>query len=330
VLLQHREMPASPVKFCNRPTTDRVRPPSSALPNATFKAMKPETAHWTDPVAYLRQALAQDYFALYCQPIAALTGIVVYPMAEVLIRLCEEEKALLPPGEFLPILEHYGMMPELDRWVVREALRRLSSGPEIPRFTVNLSAQTIADPEFPDFLANEIVATGVPADCVVLEIDESDALALPNYIRRFTAKVGSLGAGVLIDGFGRAQNHSAVLELPCVQFIKVHGSLTRRLATDEAAAAKMSALLRLTSELSVEVIAESVEDLEVLARLKTMKVRYAQGFGICRPQSIDLVSELPVMRFSDRRVDDSTFNAVQGLLDLGIRQPEDGARSAAA
>jgi EAL domain-containing protein (putative c-di-GMP-specific phosphodiesterase class I) len=293
--------------------------------------MKTDTSHWTDPVAYLRQALAQDYFSLYCQPIASLTGIVVYPMAEVLIRLCEEEKALLPPGEFLPILEHYGMMPQLDRWVVREVLRRLSTGPEIPRFTVNLSGQTIADATFPDFFANEILDSGVPADCVVFEIDENDAMALPTCIRRFSAKVGSLGAGVLIDGFGRAQDSVAMLELPCVQFIKVHGSLTRQLASDEAAAAKMTALLRLTAELSVEVVAESVEDLDVLARLKTMKFRYAQGFGICRPQSIDLVSELPAMRFSERRVvEDSTINPVQGLLDLRAHQPGGGAASAAA
>jgi EAL domain-containing protein (putative c-di-GMP-specific phosphodiesterase class I) len=290
--------------------------------------MKPEIAHWTDPVAYLRQALAQGYFTLYCQPIAALSGMMVYPMAEVLIRLAEEEKALLPPGEFLPILEHYGMMPELDRWVVREALRRLSTGPEIPRFTVNVSGQTIADPKFPDYFAHEIAVSGVPADCVVFEIDESDALDLPTSIRRFMAKVGSLGAGVLIDGFGRAQNHLAVLELPCVQFVKVHGSLTRRLASDEAAVAKMTSLLNLTSELDIAVIAESVEDLEVLARLRMMRVRYAQGFGICRPQSIDLVSELPLMRFNERGVDDSI--PVQGLLDLVARQPRGGASSAAA
>jgi len=291
--------------------------------------MKTETANWTDPVAYLRQALAQDYFTLYCQPIVALSGMVVYPMAEVLIRLAEEEEALLPPGEFLPILEHYGMMPELDRWVVREALRRLSTGPEIPRFTVNVSGQTIADPKFPDFFAHELVASGVPADCVVFEIDESDALALPTSIRRFMATVGSLGAGVLIDGFGRAQNHLAVLQLPCVQFVKVHGSLTRRLAADEAAAAKLSSLLNLTAELGVAVIAESVEDLEVLARLRTMKVRYAQGFGICRPQSIDLVAELPVMRFNDRRSEERS-GPVQGLLDLGLHCSGGGANSAAA
>src|SRR5687767_6501032 len=67
-----------------------------------------------DPVAHLRQALSEEAFELYCQPIAALAGLVrAYPMGEVLIRLREEEDAMLPPGEFLPVLEHYGLMPQL-------------------------------------------------------------------------------------------------------------------------------------------------------------------------------------------------------------------------
>src|ERR687895_1679571 len=124
--------------------------------------MKTETLDRADPVAYLRQALAQDHFSLYCQPIAAIGGGVAYPMGEMLIRLREEEHALLPPGEFLPVLEHYGMMPELDRWVLREVLRRLSTGPEIPRFSINLSRQTIADHSFPDFFADVVDSSGVP------------------------------------------------------------------------------------------------------------------------------------------------------------------------
>ncbi|HEV3008371.1 MAG TPA: EAL domain-containing protein [Burkholderiales bacterium] len=290
--------------------------------------MNSDTTAWTDPVAYLRQALAQDQFTLYCQPIAALSGVVVYPMAEVLVRLREEETAMLPPGDFLPVLEHYGMMPELDRWVVREVLRRLSHGPEIARFCINLSRQTIADNEFPDFFAHEIHASHVPADRVVFEIDEGDAAALPSSGRRLCAAVGSLGAGVLIDGFGRGQSQFArgqsqlaSLGLPCVQFIKLDGSLTRNLATDEAAVARILALLRLTDDLGITAIAECVEDEEVLARLRAMKVRYAQGFGVCAPQSIDLVRELPAMRFSARASNESNnLVPVQGLLDLNTLQ----------
>jgi EAL domain-containing protein (putative c-di-GMP-specific phosphodiesterase class I) len=272
-------------------------------------APKSENAQWNDPVAHLRRALAQDHFTLYCQPIAALSGVVVYPMAEVLVRLREEESALLPPGDFLPVLEHYGMMPELDRWVVREVLRRLSSDPEIPRFSINLSAQTIADAQFPEFFAHELHASGVPADCVVFEIEESDAVAAPKSVRRLAAALGSLGAGVLIDGFGRVEEFVELLELPCVQFVKVHGSLTRSLAVNQVATAKMEAILALTTELGIEAIAECVEDEQVLARLKAMNVRYAQGFGICVPQSIDLISELSVIRFSHQHADESAPRA---------------------
>jgi EAL domain-containing protein (putative c-di-GMP-specific phosphodiesterase class I) len=273
-----------------------------------------ESRHWSDPVAHLRRALAQDHFTLYCQPIAALSGVVVYPMAEVLVRLREEEAALLPPGEFLPILEHYGMMPELDRWVVGEALRRLASGPEIPRFTLNISPQTIADPRFPEFVAERLYASGVPADCLVFEIEEADAAAAPSSVRRLCATLGSLGAGVLIDGFGRSGDFGA-LRLPCVQYAKVHGALTRNLATDEPSVEKLQSILRFTSAHGIAVIAECVEDGEVLARLKALHVRYAQGFGICRPQSIDRISELPVMRFSENRPERALV-PVQGLLDL--------------
>lgn len=280
--------------------------------------MNPAATSWTDPVAYLRQALAQNQFSLYCQPIAALSGVVAFPMAEVLVRLREEEMALLPPGDFLPVLEHYGMMPELDRWVVREVLQRLSSGPEIPRFSINLSRQTIADNEFPDFFAHEVQASRVPADCVVFEIDEADAAAVPSSVRRLCAAVGSLGAGVLIDGFGRGQGQLASLTLPCVQFVKLHGSLTRNLATDEAAVTRILALLHLATDLGIATIAECVEDEEVLARLEALNVRYAQGFGICVPQTIDLVLELPAMRLSAGGSRASNLVPVQGLLDLTV------------
>ena len=269
------------------------------------QAKKPDSSNWADPVAYLRRALAQDHFTLYCQPIAALSGALAYPMAEVLVRLREEENALLPPGDFLPVLEHYGMLPELDRWVVREALRRLTAGAAIPRFAINLSAQTVADPKFPDFVARELQVSGVKADCVVFEIEESDALAAPSSVRRLSAALGSLGAGVLIDGFGRVEEFMELLELPGLRFVKVHGSLTRNLAMKEAAAAKIQAILALSAQLGIELIAECIEDEEVLARLKAMNVRYAQGFGICVPQPIDLISELPVLRAAAQRAGES-------------------------
>ena len=82
--------------------------------------MSHELAGWRDPFARLRQALDRDELQLYCQPILALRPPGGFVMAEVLVRLREEEALMLPPGDFLPVFEHFGMMPELDRWVVSQ------------------------------------------------------------------------------------------------------------------------------------------------------------------------------------------------------------------
>jgi EAL domain-containing protein (putative c-di-GMP-specific phosphodiesterase class I) len=110
--------------------------------------MDSELAGWSDPVTRLRDALKNNEFELYCQPIVALAGTQRHPMAEVLVRMREEERALLPPGEFLPAFEHYGMMPQLDRWVVFHAVQRLAQGSRIPRFSVNVSGPTLQDADF--------------------------------------------------------------------------------------------------------------------------------------------------------------------------------------
>src|SRR5438046_9546863 len=106
--------------------------------------MDAELARWANPAERLHQALEKDEFTLFCQPILALTGAERYPMAEILVRLREEERALLPPGEFLPVFEHYRLMPQLDRWVVRTSHHRLGPGHGTPRFPVSLSGQSVA------------------------------------------------------------------------------------------------------------------------------------------------------------------------------------------
>ena len=119
-------------------------------------------AGWDDPAGRLRAALEKNELTLYCQPIRSLKGGPTHPIAEVLVRLREEESAMLPPGEFLPVFEHYRMMPQLDRWVVRAVLSRLARGSKVPRFSINVSAQTLEDAEFPRFVAGEVVGARVP------------------------------------------------------------------------------------------------------------------------------------------------------------------------
>src|SRR5258706_212816 len=196
-----------------------------------------ELGGWADPVARLRQAIDKDELALFCQPILALSSAagaqLRYPMAEVLVRMREEEKALLPPGDFLPVFEHYRMMPQLDRWVVRHTLARFARASRIPASTVTLSTQTFPDTESPRFVAAQLATHKLSAECLLFEINESDVLVHPDPAGRFVSEYRAMGGKVLIDGFGHRAVSFAAIKAMRVDFLKVDGSITRKLLTSE-------------------------------------------------------------------------------------------------
>jgi EAL domain-containing protein (putative c-di-GMP-specific phosphodiesterase class I) len=243
------------------------------------------------PQDYVCRALEEEAFALYCQPIGAVGATMSYPMAEVLVRLREEESSMLPPGEFFPVLEHYGMMPALDRWVVRRVLARLATGCRIPRLCINLSAQSLADPSFPLFFADELEGAGVSGDSVLFDIEENDAVCVPECMARFAATIGSLGSGVIIEGFGAAADPWKPLQAPCVRYIKLNSALSRRLAAGERLDVETSTLLHAVKELGVDIVADFVEETKTLRRLQTRGVRHVQGFGIYQPYPLESFGE---------------------------------------
>lgn len=168
--------------------------------------MDSKLAGWADPVARMRHAIEKDEFELYCQPILSLAGEAVYPMGEILVRMREEERALMPPGEFLPVMEHFRMMPQLDRWVVRTAVKHLAAGSRIGRFTVNLSGQTLEDLDFVRFVAAQLSSNHVSPDALAFEIDESDTLVRLGAALQLATAYHALGVG-LAQGFGIYQPH---------------------------------------------------------------------------------------------------------------------------
>jgi EAL domain-containing protein (putative c-di-GMP-specific phosphodiesterase class I) len=250
--------------------------------------MSRELTGWSDPFARLRQALDRDELQLFCQPIVALGAPGGFVMAEVLVRLREEEALMLPPGDFLPVFEHYGMMPELDRWVVRHVVRELAAvNPgAISRFTINVSVQTIGDPEFPDYVAAELKGMKLAPAALTFEIEESSVLRRAESASQFAAALKQAGCKVAIDGFGQRSVSFAPLKTLRVDFVKVDGSIVRNVLRSAVAEQKLKAVVRVGETIGIGVIAECVEAADVLARLKTLKVGYAQGFGIARPAPI--------------------------------------------
>ena len=246
-----------------------------------------------DPEDHIRGVLERNELTLYCQPILALAGAGGYPVAEVLVRMVEEENSLLPPGDFIPIFEHYRMMPAMDRWVVTAVLRRLSQGSRVPQFSINISGQTLEDADFPGFVATELVRARVRGTSLLFELHMLDIMARPRNCEAFASSVRAIGCGLVIDALGSQPVSVAPLKVLQPDYIKLDGALTRRVVSDQGAAAKLKAILTVAESLGVRTIAESIEDQDVLLRIKAFGVGYAQGFGIYRPHPIDHLAPAP-------------------------------------
>ena len=261
----------------------------SEKPDASPDVTDPGLAGWSRPAERLRQALEKDEFSLYCQPILALDPAAgpPYPLGEVLVRMQEEEQAMLPPGEFLPILEHYRMMPELDRWVVRQLAKRLVAGAKLRAFALNVSAQTLSDAEFPRYVAGVAQAAKLAPGSLVFEVEEHELLSRTDTVARFLGGLKACGAAVLIAGFGRKAVSFTALKAVGANYVKVDGSIIRKVLQSELARTKIAAIVRVGQAIGMQVIAECVEEPEVLAKLKELGVGYAQGFGVVQPQPID-------------------------------------------
>jgi EAL domain-containing protein (putative c-di-GMP-specific phosphodiesterase class I) len=211
-------------------------------------------------------------------------------MAEILVRLRQEEAALMPPGEFFPVFEKYGLMPELDRWVVRHAVRHIAGGSRIPRLSINVSSQSLADAAFPKTVAMELVSAGVAGSALLFEIDEKDSLERLEAAAQFARSVRSVGCGLMLDGFGRQSTSFAAIKALKVDIVKVDGSITRKLLGDATAERKLRAIQDVGKAVGFTLLAEMVEDQDILLRLKALGVAYAQGFGICEPHPIALLA----------------------------------------
>lgn len=270
-----------------KPPPGPARNEASQDSDKFLEQMDHELTGWGDLAERLERALHHDELLLFAQPIESLRERGTFPMAETLVRLREEEAAMLPPGAFLPVFEHCGMMPELDRWVIHRVIAALARGSRVPKFSINISAQTLGDAGFSHALAKDLERAGVNPDALVFEIDENDLLARPDAAARFSAAVKAIGCRLLFDGFGRRSVSFEPLKTLRVDYVKVDGVIIRKLASSDVARSKLNAISRVGEVIGVGVIGECVEDDNVIALLKTAGVGYAQGFGISVPRAIE-------------------------------------------
>jgi hyaluronan synthase/N-acetylglucosaminyltransferase len=235
-----------------------------------------------------------DGFLLYWQPVRRL-GSDELTHAEILLRLRHDDH-VLPPAGFLSIAARNGLMPSVDRRVVKDAVALLASASdETPlRLEVNISAETMRDPYFPALLDSYLGDANAPRRNLVLSIPEAAVAAEPDAAADFARCVRALGCMVAIDQIHGDRDVADTLRLIdalSVDYLKVGGDLVRRLAHDEAARAHVETIAAHARVRGIETVAVYVGDSETLDVLDELRVDYGQGFFIGSPAPVSMALE---------------------------------------
>jgi PAS domain S-box-containing protein len=231
----------------------------------------------------IRDALDEDRMVLYSQPIVPLTG---GPASEeLLLRLITPSGDVVQPGSFLPIAERYGLIAEIDRWVITKAIERAATGRHVE---ANISAWTIANVDLLPLIERLLRESGVDPSLLVFELTETAFMQDLDAGRTFAHGLHELGCGLALDDFGTGYASFTYLKSLPFTHLKIDIEFVRDLANSAPNRHVVDAIVSLAKGFGQHTIAEGVEDQATLDILKEHGVDYAQGFHLGPPTPIPL------------------------------------------
>ena len=195
-------------------------------------------------------------------------------------------RKLIPPAAFLPAANRFGLMAEIDRWVIRNAVRKLAEFRARQgdiQFTINVSG-SIFDTQDPfKFIHGELEANDVPLDAIVLEITEQVAVQNMGNAAKQIAYFAEHGCRFAIDDFGAGHSSYKYLKSLPVDFIKIDGSFITNLVDDFIDQRIVSSICEIAEATNCKTVAEHVGNYQTLELLRELGVNYAQGFYLGKP-----------------------------------------------
>jgi len=242
----------------------------------------------------INEALEENDFILYYQPIVSLNDVGSdCHHYEILLRMINDIGDLIPPMAFIPAAERYKLMPQVDKWVIHNALLEIkhlmeknmaSLGSCI--FTINISGQSVTDSGFAEYILEEFDYHKLSPSMICIEITETAAIANMSSAIDFIKTLKHAGCRFALDDFGSGLSSFSYLKNMPVDYLKIDGSFVRDICDDKTDHAFIESITQIAHVMNIKTIAEFVENNDIFNELKGIGVDYAQGFHISMPMPL--------------------------------------------
>ena len=239
-------------------------------------------------VEKIHTALRENHFLLYAQPVVPFNPQLP-PHFELLLRLRDENGNIASPGMFIPAAERFGLMPLIDRWVIRQAFAHISQlNARDPAnrqhvFAINLSGATFCDKVFADEVRAIFAANDVDYAQICFEITETHAVInLPQAIS-FIKQMRTLGCAFALDDFGAGMSSFGYLKHLPVDYLKIDGNLVKGICGSLIDKAMVEMINHLGHAMQTRTIGEYAENNEIVDALRQCGVDFAQGYALGYP-----------------------------------------------
>lgn len=233
-----------------------------------------------DWVHRINDALSRDAFSLVTEKILPINEGQDCHYYELLVRM-ELDGELLGAGQFLPAAERFGLMPQIDRWVIKTMMEFISSLPQeimsTAMFSINISGQSLCQEEFLEFVYRSLQRSNVDARVICFEITETVAITNFAVVTRFIQQIHELGGQFALDDFGTGMSSFAYLQELPVDFVKIDGLFVHDLDKNPVHEAMVRSINDICHVLGKRTIAEFVERPVVVERLRDIGVDFMQG-----------------------------------------------------
>ena len=241
--------------------------------------------YWVDKI---EQALADNQFELYFQPIMSLASNTVSHY-ETLVRMRNPAGGMYMPMEFIGVAETTGLIRSIDRLVLQKAIAALTelqrNSPNI-KLSVNLSGRSFSNPRWLELLQTELLGSQINPASLIFEITETAAVEDLASARALMEKIITLGCAFSLDDFGVGFASFEYLKQLPVEYVKIDGSFIRNLVTNTDDQLFVKALVQAAHGFGKKIVAEFVESAEIVTLLREYGVDYAQGYHVGRPDPV--------------------------------------------